>query len=136
MTARVPQVALLRFAAALVDALSVALVLVLPASVSSYAVAWIGGSTRAINIVWFSTLAVLLIGFLIRDGLRGGRSPGKALLGLVVTTGSGRRCGVMRSAARSLPLIIPVWNLLEIFLVMTGRRRTGDRIARTNVAEE
>jgi hypothetical protein len=37
---------------------------------------------------------------------------------------------------RNLPLIIPVWNLLEAALVLAGRARTGDRIAHTIVTEE
>lgn len=136
MAWQAPQTALLRFAAFLVDALAVSLALVLPSSLISYGLAWVGGSTRAINIVWYVTLGILLGSILIRDGLLRGRSPGKALLGLVVTTAGGGRCGFARSAVRNLPLIIPGWNLLEFFLVLSGRRRTGDRIAGTSVSEE
>jgi uncharacterized RDD family membrane protein YckC len=132
----VPQVALLRFAAFLVDALSISLLLVLPASLISYGLAWLRGSTSAINVVWLTTLGVLLTGILIRDGLRGGRSPGKTLLGLVISTRSGKRCGIARSIVRNLPLIVPLWNLLEVILVLAGQRRTGDRITGVTVAEE
>ena len=129
------QTVLLRVAAFLVDALSIALVLVLPASLVSYTLAWVGGAVEAISIVWMSALAVLFIGLLIRDGYRG-RSIGKQMLGLRLITPSGENCGWGRSVARNLPLIIPVWNLLEAGLVLSGRSRTGDRIARTSVTEE
>src|SRR5205085_2139741 len=46
------QTTLLRVAAFLVDALTLALVLMLPSSLVSYALAWIGGSVKAISIVW------------------------------------------------------------------------------------
>lgn len=129
------QTTLLRVAAFLVDALSMAIVLVLPASIASYATAWIGGSVKAIQIVWWIALALLMISLLIRDGYHG-RSPGKRLLGLRLVTPRGDGCGYVRSFIRNLPLLIPVWNLVEAVLVVAGKRRTGDRIARTTVTEE
>jgi len=129
------QTVLLRVAAFLVDALTMAVVLILPASLVSYTLAWVGGAVEAIAIVWMAALALLLIGLLIRDGYRG-RSIGKQMLGLRLLTPSGEGCGWGRSVARNLPLIIPVWNLLEAGLVISGRARTGDRIARTSVTEE
>ncbi len=48
-----PQTTLLRIAAFLVDALSISLILILPASAVSYAMAWIGGSVKVIQIVWW-----------------------------------------------------------------------------------
>jgi len=112
-----------------------ALVLILPASVVSYTLAWVGGAVEAIAIVWMAALGLLFIGLLIRDGYRG-RSIGKQMLGLRLLTPRGEGCGWGRSVVRNLPLIIPVWNLLEAGLVIAGRARTGDRIARTSVTEE
>ena len=129
------QTTLLRVAAFLVDALSMSVLLILPASVVSYALAWFGGAVQGIAVVWFIALALLLIGLLLRDGYRG-RSMGKQMLGLRLVTPHGDGCGYGRSVLRNLPLIIPVWNLIEAGLVISGRRRTGDRIARTNVTEE
>lgn len=129
------QTMLLRVAAFLVDALTIAVILVLPASVVSYALAWIGRSVKAIQIVWWAALAILFAGLLIRDGFRG-RSFGKQLLGLRLKTRSGEPCGYGRSLLRNLPLIIPVWNLVEVVLVLMGRPRTGDRLAKTSVMEE
>ena len=131
----VAQTTLLRVAAFLVDTLSMAVLLVLPASIVSYSLAWVGGAVQAINITWFAALALLLLGLLIRDGYRG-RSLGKQMLGLRLLTPRGEGCGYGRSVVRNLPLIIPVWNVLEAGLVMAGRARTGDRIARTTVTEE
>ena len=126
---------LLRVAAFLVDALTMAVLLILPASLVSYTLAWVGGAVQAIAIVWVAALAMLFIGLLIRDGYRG-RSVGKQMLGLRLLTPRGEGCGWVRSVVRNLPLIIPVWNVIEAGLVLTGRARTGDRIARTTVTEE
>jgi uncharacterized RDD family membrane protein YckC len=131
----VAQTTLLRVAAFLVDALSMSIILILPASIISYALAWLGGAVRAIAIVWIVALALLLMGLLFRDGYRG-RSIGKQMLGLRLLTPHGEGCGYGRSVVRNLPLIIPVWNLLEAGLVLSGRKRTGDRIAHTRVTEE
>lgn len=129
------QTTLLRVAAFLVDAVSMSIVLILPASIISYTLAWVGGAMQAIAIVWVVALALLLIGLLLRDGYRG-RSIGKQVLGLRVLTPRGEGCGYGRSIVRNLPLVIPGWNLLEAGLVIFGRARTGDRIARTRVTEE
>src|SRR5438445_1506410 len=129
------QTTLLRVAAFLVDALTIAILLILPASVISYLLAWLGGAVRGIAIVWAVAVAVLVVGMLLRDGYHG-RSIGKQMLGLRLLTPHGEGCGYGRSVLRNLPVIIPVWNLLEVVLVVSGRPRTGDRIARTRVTEE
>jgi len=129
------QTTLLRVAAFLVDALTLALVLMLPASLVSYALAWIGGSVKAITIVWAVAVGILILGLLIRDGFRG-RSLGKQLLGLRLLTPRGEGCGWGRSLVRNLPLVIPGWNLIEVVMVFAGKARTGDRIAHTTVTEE
>jgi uncharacterized RDD family membrane protein YckC len=128
------QTKLLRIAAFLVDTLSVAILLILPASAISYGMAWIGGSMR-VQIVWFVALGILAVYILLRDGY-GGRSIGKHMLGLRLITASGRPCGWGRSIVRNLVLLIPVWNVLEALLILAGRKRTGDRIAGTTVTEE
>ena len=129
------QTTLLRIAAFVTDALSVSVILILPASIASYAMAWIGGSAKAIQIVWYVAVFILMMALLVRDGYRG-RSPGKRLLGLRIVTPHSERCGYVRSVARNVPLIVPGWNLLEAILVISGKPRTGDRIAKTVVTEE
>jgi uncharacterized RDD family membrane protein YckC len=129
------QTTLLRIAAFLVDALSLSIILVLPASIVSYTLAWVGGSVKAISIVWFVALGILVIGMLLRDGYKG-RSIGKQMLGLRLLTPAGDRCGYFRSVARNIPLVVPGWNLIELGCVVAGRSRTGDKLARTTVAEE
>ena len=131
----VTQTTLLRLAAFLVDALSIAILLILPASLISYGLAWFGGAVEGIAIVWAVAVVILSLGLLLRDGYRG-RSLGKQMLGLRLVTPRGEGCGYGRSILRNLPLIVPVWNLLEAGLVIAGRPRTGDRIARTTVTEE
>jgi uncharacterized RDD family membrane protein YckC len=128
------QTKLLRIAAFLVDALSISVVLILPASLVSYAMTW-ASSPRGIQLVWWAALAVLMVAMLLRDGFRG-RSIGKHLLGLRLLTPRGEGCGYGRSIVRNLPLVVPGWNVLEVLLVLFGRPRTGDRIARTSVTEE
>ena len=129
------QTTLLRIAAFLVDAVTMAIVLILPTSLISYALAWIGGSVKGIQIVWWVALATLILSILLRDGIRG-RSVGKQLLGLRLITRSGGRCGYFRSLVRNVPLVVPGWNMLEVAFVLIGRPRTGDRIAGTVVSEE
>lgn len=135
MSFQLSQTAMLRIAAFIIDALVLALLLVIPGTVLSYSLAWIGKSTRAIALVWYGALLVLLLGILFRDVYRG-RSLGKRILGLRLTTGDGRSCSALCSVLRNLPLLIAPWNLLELYLVVTNGRRTGDRIAGTNVIEE
>src|ERR1700756_4209816 len=130
------QTTLLRIAAFLVDALSISIILIAPASVASYVLAWVGsGSIKAIQIVWWAALAILMLCLLIRDGFHG-RSSGKRLLGLRLVTPKGEGCSYPRSLVRNLPLLIPVLNLVEAVLVVLGKRRTGDHLAKTTVTEE
>lgn len=128
------QTKLLRIAAFLVDALSISIILVLPASIVSYAMTW-SSSPRGIQLVWWAALAVLMLAMLLRDGFRR-RSIGKQLLGLRVLTPKGEGCGYFRSLLRNFPLVVPVWNVLEVVLVLAGKSRTGDRLAKTTVTEE
>src|SRR5205085_7018816 len=123
---------LLRIAAFLVDGLVLAILLILPASIISYSLAWVGGAIKTIQIVWFVAISILGIGMLLRDGYKG-RSLGKQMLGLRVVTPSGDRCGWGRSVLRNIALLLfPV----EVVLVLRGRARIGDRIARTSVTQE
>lgn len=126
------QTTLLRIAAFLVDALSLSILLILPSSVISYSMAWFGGSVKAISLVWFVALGVLVLGMLLRDGYRG-RSLGKQMLGLRLVTPRGEGCGWGRSIMRNALLVLfPI----EMFLVLRGKPRLGDRVARTIVTEE
>ena len=126
------QTTLLRVAAFLVDALVLSIVLILPASLISYSLAWVGGAIKAIQIVWFVALGVVGLGMLLRDGYRG-RSLGKQMLGLRLVTPRGERCGWGRSIVRNALLVLfPI----EMILVSRGRPRLGDRVARTIVTEE
>jgi uncharacterized RDD family membrane protein YckC len=135
MTTNGSQTTLLRIAAFLVDALSISLLLVLPAALLSYTLAWIGGEIKAIQIVWYVALTIVIIAMLFRDGWRG-RSLGKQILGLRLITPNERPCGYFRSLARNIGLVVPGWNLVEVVLVVAGKRRLGDKIAKTTVTEE
>src|SRR5437764_3478041 len=118
---------LLRIAAFLVDGLCISILLILPASIISYSLAWVGGAIKAIQIVWFVAIGIVAVGMLLRDGYKG-RSLGKRMLGLRVVTPSGDGCGWWRSILRNIVLILfPI----ELFFVLRGRARLGDRLART-----
>jgi len=133
MTSDSSQTTLLLVAAFLVDALSVSILLILPAAVISYSLAvWMGDSSKAISLVWFIALGIVFVAMLIRDGYRG-RSIGKQLLGLRVLTPTGEGCGWTRSIIRNALLILfPI----ELVLVLRGKPRIGDRVARTTITEE
>jgi uncharacterized RDD family membrane protein YckC len=128
------QTRLLRIAAFLVDALTISIILIVPGAAISYGLTW-SGSPRGIQLVWWVALGVLIVAMLFRDGYRG-RSIGKQLLGLRLITPGGEGSGWFRSFVRNLPLVIPGWNLIELVLVLMGKARTGDRIAKTMVTEE
>lgn len=135
--ASLSQTTLLRLAAFLVDALSFALLLIVPASILSYGIVWFGAVMKAIPMIWWVTILILFLLMLFRDGYRG-RSPGKRLLGLRVQTADGSQCSAGRSLMRNFPLLVPGWNLVELIMVLFARegRRSGDRIAGTTVTEE
>lgn len=137
MPREIPQTTLLRVAAFVLDTLALALVLILPSSLISYATVWLGGSMKIIAMVWYTALSILFAGILLRDGFRG-RSFGKRLLGLRLQTHDGKPCSYRRSLLRNFPLLVPIWNIVEVYLVVFGRNslRTGDRMARTMVTEE
>src|SRR5215471_11523762 len=99
------QTTLLRIAAFLVDGLVLAILLILPASIISYSLAWVGGAIKAIQIVWFVAISILGLGMLLRDGYKG-RSLGKQMLGLRVVTPNGEGCGWGRSVLRNLALVV------------------------------
>ena len=92
---------------------------------------------RPISWIWWAALLLFLLFIVFRDAI-GGRSMGKRLMALEIRTSSGARVGLLRSAARNLPLVIPGWNLIDVMMLLfaaTGRR-SGDRIAGTVVVEE
>jgi len=132
-----PHLVILRVLAFAIDALGLLFLLILPATIISYGIVFAFDSPSAVAHVWRFGLLMFLSGILARDAWRG-RSPGKRLLGLVIETPHGRRCGVVRSVFRNLPLIVPGWNILEVLLLIFAKssRRSGDRIARTTVEQE
>jgi len=131
-----PQV-LLRIAAFLVDALLIGLVLVLAGTTGSWIVIFVQKSTNYLGMIWAGTFVLMLVGIALRDGWRG-RSFGKRIFGLSIRRRNGHRCGFVRSIVRNLPLIVPIWNLVEIVMIFASSdgRRSGDRIAGTQVKEE
>jgi uncharacterized RDD family membrane protein YckC len=128
---------LLRFGAFLLDALLIALILILPGALTSWIIIVAGGEMSWLARVWNVVFLLFLIGLLLRDGWRG-RSLGKLIMGLSLGQRQGRLPGFGRSILRNLSLLIPGLNLIEILLVIfsAGGRRIGDRLAGTTVVEE
>ncbi len=113
------------------------MLLIPPASLASYSILWFGGSMRPVSWIWWGALLLFLLFLLFRDAV-GGRSMGKRFMAVEIRTRSGAPVGWLRSAARNLPLVVPGWNLVEVFMTFFARegRRSGDRIAKTTVVEE
>jgi len=132
-----PQIVILRVLGFAIDALGMLFLLILPATVISYGIVFAFDAPAIVSDVWRVGLGLFILGILLRDAWQG-RSPGKRLLGLVISTPRGRGCGPVRSIFRNLPLIVPGWNLLEVLLLVFSRtsRRSGDRLARTTVEQE
>src|SRR5260370_7721683 len=64
----VTQTTLLRVAAFLVDAVSISILLILPASLISYGLAWFGGAVQGIAIGWAVAVSILFLGPLPPQG--------------------------------------------------------------------
>lgn len=87
---------------------------------------WAPGWRRAISWIWAAAAAAALFAFLLRDA-SGGRA--RRWLALEVTDPRGRAPGAWGSIRRNLPLVVPVWNLLEAWPVIRDGRaqRSADR---------
>lgn len=76
-----------------------------------------------LRVIGWAAFVVSLLALLCRDA-RGGFS--RKWLGLEITDTKGDRPGVLRSAARNLPLLVPGWNLYEAWRAARGRMRSVD----------
>ncbi|MBL8112479.1 MAG: RDD family protein [Acidobacteria bacterium] len=92
--------------------------------------------SQGLDAVFHAAQVAFVIAFLVRD--HGGASPGKRLLGLRVVTRDRRPPGLRASVLRNLPLVVPLWNLAEVWAVLRhpDMLRNGDRIAGTHLIEE
>jgi hypothetical protein len=77
-----------------------------------------------VPVVWWVCGAAGVLAFLLRDA-SGGRA--RRWLALRVEDEAGRPPGPIGSIARNLPLLIPLWNLIEVWPVF--RRGDGQRPA-------
>ena len=80
-------------------------------------------------------LVVFVAFVLLRDGLFGGRSPGKKLMKLRVVLSDGSQCRYVQSALRNVTLLVPVLGLIEMILPLVDKEglRIGDKVAKTQV---
>lgn len=126
----------MRAAAFGVDLLLVAGGPFLVASAVVFGIAWTAAEPPAGLDRGFQAAQVLSgLLFLFRDA--GGGSPGKKLFGLRLVRPGGVAAGAVASFARNLPLLVPLWNLVEIAAVIRRRngRRPGDKLAGTTLVE-
>ena len=105
--------------------------LALTAALWSWAPAWRG----AIPWLWGLVAAASILAFLLRDA-SGGRA--RRWLALEAVGPEGRPPGPRGSILRNLPLIVPGWNLIEVWPVLRdgsaqrpADRRRGIRIVET-----
>ena len=100
------------------------------------AVVWrfLPSARGAVPAIWAAAGAAVTIAFLLRDA-RGGRA--RRWLALEVRRPDGRPPGAWGSARRNLPLIIPIWNLWDVWPLLRDRdasrrtdRHTGIRMLR------
>ncbi len=87
-----------------------------------------------------SLLAMLLsfLYWLLRDGLKGGRSLGKKFMKLRVVVNGSSPCGFKDSALRNITLVIPLLNLIDLIMPFIDAEglRFGDKIAKTQVVAD
>jgi hypothetical protein len=89
---------------------------------------------RAVPAIWTVAAVAATIAFLLRDA-RGGRA--RRWLALEARRADGRPPGAWGSLRRNLPLLVPLWNLWDVWPVLRDRdadrrtdRRTGIRMLR------
>jgi uncharacterized RDD family membrane protein YckC len=86
-----------------------------------------------------SSVAAIPIGlfyWLFADGLPGGQSFGKKLLGIsVIDANTGRACDLGASCIRNVLLVLFGWLDVAFMLGGTRRQRLGDKVAQTFVVK-
>jgi len=101
------------------------------------------GARHALGEIWSGFLAMVYIVF--RDGLFGGQSVGKKILGIRVVHMDGRPISYVDSSFRNIFFIFyPIYALTAAVIVVEAlvslrnpqRRRLGDRIAKTCVVQK
>ncbi|HKD17128.1 MAG TPA: RDD family protein [Thermoanaerobaculia bacterium] len=88
----------------------------------------------AVPAIWAAAGAAATVAFLLRDA-RGGRA--RRWLAMEVRRVDGRPPGAWGSVRRNLPLLVPLWNLWDVWPLLRDRdaqrrtdRRTGIRMLR------
>ena len=104
------------------DAAIIAALVDLPAVLALAAVSLFFPDVSLGRVGWVA-FAISLLGLLCRDA-RGGLS--RKWLGLEVADSKGNRPGIVRSAVRNLPLLVPGWNVYEALRAARGQGRSVD----------
>lgn len=86
---------------------------------------------------WLAVIGMAYV--LVRDGLPGGQSIGKRLLGLqVVGSSTGQPCNLLQSVIRNLPIVLGVFVPVELVVAAMSPEsfRVGDYLSGTFVIEK
>lgn len=96
---------------------------------------WIPGWNGVIPWLWAGAAAGAAVGFLLRD-VSGGRA--RQWLALQAIDQEGHPPGLWGSVRRNLPLLVPIWNLVDVWPVLSrgleqrpSDSRSGTRIVST-----
>ncbi|MFW6172245.1 MAG: RDD family protein [Elusimicrobiota bacterium] len=86
------------------------------------------------KILYAISVVLFILYWLFRDGLKDGKSLGKAIVGTkVVESKSGNPCSLVKSCVRNIALTTTIdW----IFILGSKRQRIGDKIASTYVIND
>ncbi|MEO6324331.1 MAG: RDD family protein [Thermoanaerobaculia bacterium] len=125
----------LRLAAFGVDLLLLSGAPLLLATILDFATLLVVAEPPAWLAIAFHAAQLIAVGlFLCRDA--GGASPGKKIVGLYLVGGDGIPSGLLASLVRNAALLLPIWNVVELWAVLQGSvRRPGDRVAGTFLVE-
>lgn len=115
-------------------------VVLIPALVVLFAGIFINPALGTLIYVLLLIVSVLvMLGYsLLKDGLFGGRSPGKKLMGLkVVNVRKNTACSFKDSLLRNLTFMVPVLNIIECLMPFVDAEglRFGDKLAGTQVVD-
>lgn len=130
-----------RIVAYLIDVILISLVSTVTGLGGGFIGSMLGNKSGSLGglVVILVVLATLVVSFgylLLRDGLFGGRSLGKKLMGLrVMNTVKNTPCSYKDSIFRNITLCIPLVSTIDLILAVvdTDGKRIGDKIAKTQV---
>lgn len=127
----------LRFAAFLIDALFVAVLILIFANLTCVFLLKIFPEiSLIIYITWITFIVLGIVYILFKDGFNG-KSIGKRVMGLIVIQADKKPCNFKKSFLRNFLLFLPIINFYEfyLFLKKSNTPRMGEKISSTKIEE-